>query len=76
MGELPDPISQAILTTEIPTPCGAWSLRWPTGALNPFSNGIEFAFFLRISLQDSKQVSFKRWYMSSEALFGINFTFS
>ena len=45
----PDPISPAILTSEISTPCGAWSLRRLTGALPPFSNGVEFVFFPRVS---------------------------
>ena len=39
-----------LLTTEIPTPRGAWSLRWLTGALPPFSKGAEFVFFPRVSL--------------------------
>ena len=43
-----------VLTTEISTPHGAWSLRWLTGALPPFSNGVEFVFFPRVSLSDSK----------------------
>ena len=44
MGEPPGPMSQALLTTEISTPRGAWSLGWLTGALPHFSNGIEFVF--------------------------------
>ena len=50
---------QAISTTEIPTPRGAWSLRWLTVALPPFSNGVEFVFSAEFHYRSVYRVSQK-----------------
>ena len=55
----PDSMPQAISTTEIPTPRGAWPLRRLTVALPPFSNGVEFVLSAEFHYRSVYRVSQK-----------------